>query len=158
MSEPATPPARRGRAVWILAAFVGAVGLVLLVAVGGLLEQRFREGGGHRSGNEATTIGCLRTLTTAQAIFRERSGPSPRYAGSLAALQGARYIDAILGSGTRQGYTFAVLQADALTWSAVASPIRSGRTGDRWFFVDQTGVIRFSTTGAASSLSTPIGG
>ena len=39
-----------------------------------------------------------------------------------------------------------------------AAPPRSSRTGDRSFFVDETGVIRYTTTNYCPPSSQPLGG
>ncbi len=41
-------------------------------------------------------------------------------------------------------------------WSFQGSPQLVGETGDRYFYVDQMGVIRFDLAAAANSTSTPI--
>src|SRR5262249_41150134 len=89
--------------------------------------------------NEATAIGALRTISTAQALSREgdkdRNGVLD-YAKSLAALQACSIVDEELGSGGKQGYTFEILGADEFTWSCRTGPDEPGKTGDRYFFVD----------------------
>ena len=48
--------------------------------------------------------------------------------------------------------------ASRFTWTCNTGPVSPGKSGDRYFFVDDTGVIRFSTTGPAGPTSTAIGG
>jgi hypothetical protein len=116
---------------------------------------------GRLESNEAAAIGALRTLTTAQSLFREgdedKNGVLD-YASSLKILGKVGVIDRVLASGKKQGYVFKILEASQFTWSATAEPATPGASGKRSFFVDESGVIRFSTSGAASSLSSPIGG
>ena len=57
----------------------------------------------------------------------------------LKALADVQYVDSVLGSGTKQGYRFEVCagtEAPEFVWSAVASPVQPGTTGDRYFFVN----------------------
>jgi hypothetical protein len=167
-----TPPPRRarGRRVAVLAALASCLALGAIVATlaspraSRYLREEIRDLLASKGENEASAIGALRTLNTAQALFREgdldKNGVLD-YASSLAELGAklrAPLIDPALASGTRHGYTFTILQADRFTWSCVASPRRPGRTGDRYFFIDESGVIRFANSSAASSLSIPIGG
>lgn len=105
-----------------------------------------------KAGNEAATISSLRTLSTVNIAYRMRY---QSYASSLAALTTVGYVDSVLGSGTKSGYTFAYSAATD-SWSVTASPILPGTTGDRGFFVDDSGVIRFSGSGAATSASPAI--
>jgi len=51
------------------------------------------------------------------------------------------YIDEILASGERQGYIFGYTLVDEDTFILKASPKSPGRTGIRYFYVDETGVI-----------------
>ena len=144
--------------------FVLGVGALALI-VGGLSMlvrsetfAEWREEWGSDYSREAGAIGALRTLTTAQALFREGDKDHNGildYAPSLAAIGRCSLIDPKLASGTKRGYTFRILRADPFTWSATASPRRSG---ERYFFVDESGVIRFSMGSMPTSMSTAIGG
>jgi hypothetical protein len=110
---------------------------------------------------EGRAIAALRTLTTAQALFREgdKDGSGVRdYARDLEALQRAGLLDEETAMGTRESYRFRILAAGEETWSATAEPVEPSKYADRSFFVDETGVIRFSTSGPASATSTAIGG
>jgi type IV pilus assembly protein PilA len=58
---------------------------------------------------------------------------------------------------TKSGYTFAWTAGTGnLSYSVTASPSTPGVTGQRYFFTNQSGVIRANTAGAADSSSTPI--
>ncbi|GIW71748.1 MAG: hypothetical protein KatS3mg102_1290 [Planctomycetota bacterium] len=136
------------------AVVLAAVGLGAAIAVPNLLESR-------KGANEAMAKSTLRALFTFQALFREgdKDGDGRLdYAESLGELFAAGLIDEVLASGRKQGYRFRILSADEDTWSAVAEPLEPGRSGDRWFFIDETGVIRQSEHGPASADSPPVGG
>ncbi len=105
-----------------------------------------------KSGKEAATISALRTLHAADTQYSLRYGA---YSNSLLALQNGGYVDSLLGAGTKSGYTLNY-NATRYTWSCVASPEIAGVTGDRYFFVDHTGVIRMSHTSPVGSSDTPI--
>jgi len=107
--------------------------------------------------NEGHAIGGLRTLATAQGLFREgdkdRNGRLD-YASSLEALGKAGLIDGVFAKGDlthKCGYRFRVLAATDASWSAVAEPSAPGSTGSRFFLVSESGAIRASTTGPASA-------
>jgi hypothetical protein len=74
----------------------------------------------------------------------------------------AQLIDNVLQTGTKSGYNFTFSAGTADSAGNVdyyiinANPVTPGTTGLRYFFTDQSGVIRASTTGAATSTSTPI--
>jgi type IV pilus assembly protein PilA len=134
---------------------VAIIGIIAAIAVPGLLRARM-------SGNEASAIGSVRTLSSAQATFAASCG-SGGYGNTLAALSTApagsvAFIPADLGTGTKQGYTFTVagggnqVVAAANTCNAVAAsfttffsdaaPATPGTTGVRYFATDQTGQLK----------------
>jgi len=68
-------------------------------------------------------------------------------------------IDSVLASGSKSGYTFVYTAgASNQSYSVTATPIILGSSGQNMYFTDQSGVIRFDTSGAgAAAASTPIG-
>ena len=126
---------------------VSIIAIIAAIAIPSLLAARI-------SGNEASAVSSLRTLTTVQEQYRTRFGA---YSATLTDLGTAGYIDNVLAAGQKSGYNFensaAVLNTN---WSIEANPVTPGTTGERYFFVNETGVIRFSTTGNAGAGDTPI--
>lgn len=108
-------------------------------------EEQLQEA--RRHGNEAAALGALKTITTAQALFREgdKDGDGNfQYSGSLGALGKTQLIDEVLASGTKQGYRFELCagsEAPEFLWMAVASPV-DGK--GRHFVINQSGVIYYS--------------
>jgi len=118
--------------------------------------------------NEASAIGSLRTLTTAEI---EYAGACPKigYAYALAELgpdgtachEGSNAIDTALAKGVKNGYRFTPHISSftgnppesGFGWNA--DPLSPG-TGIRHFFVDQTGVIRANSPGQADETSPPL--
>jgi prepilin-type N-terminal cleavage/methylation domain-containing protein len=139
---------------------IAIIAIIAAIAIPNLIEAR-------KGSNEAAAIGALRTLTTAQALYREGDKDKDNtldYASALGptttsgTLGNTGLIDGVLATGTKQGYLFSIGAADAFTWSCQANPQSPGKSGDRYFFCDESGVIRFSTTAAATSASPAIGG
>lgn len=102
-------------------------------------------------GNEAAAIGALRAISSAQSLFREGDKDSNNvldYADSLEALGKPDLIDRVLAKGTKNGYRFVVCRAEGdsgqFCWMATASPVTPGKTGDRHFATNQSGVIFYS--------------
>jgi prepilin-type N-terminal cleavage/methylation domain-containing protein len=143
---------------------VAIIGIIAAIAVPGLLRARL-------SGNEASAIGSIRTLSSAQATFSSSCGGGG-YGSTLAALSTAPtgsvpFVPPDLGTGAKSGYTFAntgtgaTILAQANTCNNVAdattgflstgNPTTDGTTGVRAFGVDQTGVIRW--TGDAAGIT-----
>ena len=123
---------------------VAIIAIIAAIAIPSLIQARI-------SGNEASAISSLRTLSTVNEQYRTRFGG---YATDLSALEASGYIDNVLGGGTKSGYDFTYAQTLATDWECNADP-SSNRTGERYFYSNESGVIRFAT-GAADSTSQPI--
>ncbi len=124
---------------------VAIIAIIAAIAIPSLLNAR-------KAGNEASAISSMRTLTTVNEQYRTRYG---RFSSSLANLQATKYIDSVLGQGTKSGYEF-TYAAGTTTWDCEADPTVLGTDGDRYFYVDQTGIIRFSSTATAAATDPPI--
>jgi prepilin-type N-terminal cleavage/methylation domain-containing protein len=124
---------------------VAIIAIIAAIAIPSLLNAR-------KAGNEASAISSLRTLTTVNSQYRTRF---QSFSTSLANLSATGYIDSVLGSGTKSGYGFTYAGATN-TFTCSSQPSTAGTTGDRGFFVNETGVIRFAASGAATSASAPL--
>ncbi len=107
-----------------------------------------------RVSNEASALASLRTISTALASY-QASGVYP----SLKALgTGGALTDKQLGSGSKDGYTFQVsprLENGISQYTATAIPLVPGVTGVMTFFVDESGVIRFDSSGNIPTYKSP---
>ena len=152
---------------------VAIIGIIAAIAVPGLLRARI-------SGNEASAIGSLRAISSAQSTFAA-SCANGLYAQGLDTLGsgpsgGSAFISPDLSSGTtvsKSGYSVSMTgtsatgtacnNATALAsgYHAWADPL-STSTGTRYFFTNTTGTIWQATTtmnGASGSDSAaPSGG
>ena len=124
---------------------VAIIAIIAAIAIPSLLNAR-------KAGNEASAISSLRTLSTVNEQYRTRF---QNYSGSLLDLSTAGYIDSVLGAGQKSGYTFVYRMING-AWTCTASPVNAGNDGDRHFFIDQSGIIRFHATSQASASSNPI--
>lgn len=117
---------------------VAIIVLLAAIAIPNLLRARL-------SANEATAIAAMRTISTAMESYRAAQSP-PAYPASLAALiapaSDPPYIDSVLGSGNKSGYTFTPDGVGGNTYNVVATPQTPNVTGVRSFYVDQSGVVR----------------
>ena len=144
---------------------VAIIAIIAAIAIPNLLRARM-------SANEASATGAMRTLSTGQVAFQtaafvDGDGDGVGDYGTLLQLSdpdgaGATppFIDAVLGGGAKHGYNFtgAVVAGSATTlpaYTVTAIPAAPGRTGYRQFFVDESGVIRFTADGSAVSVSSP---
>jgi hypothetical protein len=98
--------------------------------------------------NEAGAIMMLRTLHSAEATYQATTG-NGNY-GTIAELRKENLIDYVLAEGHRFGYLFRVRQekisseSPQASFEIVAVPREYGRTGKRSFYVDESGVIRYT--------------
>ena len=140
---------------------IGIVGVMILmiasIAVPGLL----RAGNAER---EASTIGTMKTVHLACMEYYLSYG---QYPSALSDLQkspngglsstAADLIDSSLASGIKNGYRYTYERGhDAARYSITAAPTKLHPSEARFFFVDQTGVIRFAIGVASSALGTPL--
>ncbi len=127
---------------------VAIIGIIAAIAVPNLLQSK-------AAANEASAISAIRNIVTSHITYSATVG-SGKYAASLTVLQTSKLIDSVLGSGTKDGYTF-TSSGGANAFTINGAPITVGSTGTRYFFSDESGVIRYSTGAAATSTSSPLG-
>ncbi len=139
---------------------VAIILIIAAIAIPNLLRSRM-------AANEASAVGSIRTLNTS-AVTYSSTYPGAGYPASLAAMGGANpctalstnacLIDAVLAGGTKSGYTF-VWTGDGATpsvgYSVTGVPVSVGTSGQRAFFSDQSGVIRYDPTGAGATVASP---
>lgn len=120
--------------------------------------------------NESSAVASLRSIATMQISYE--TSFLQGYAPSLAALgptgggmpnpSAADLLDPLLAAGMKSGYEFIYSALDTngdlrMDFYAVrANPLRPGTTGDRFFYVDQTNIIRWAKGAAADQNSTPV--
>jgi type IV pilus assembly protein PilA len=151
---------------------VAIIGIIAAIAVPGLLRARI-------SGNEASAIGSLRAVSSAQSTFAA-SCANGMYAQSLVTLGsgpsgGSAFISPDLGAAatvTKSGYSVSMTgTAQTATACNGANNLASGyhawadpvstSTGTRYFFTNTTGTIWQSTSSigsAGSDTASPSGG
>ncbi|HUK52617.1 MAG TPA: pili assembly chaperone, partial [Candidatus Binatia bacterium] len=66
-----------------------------------------------------------------------------------------------LATGVKSGYAFVYTASAAVSnvvpaYEVRANPLTPNQTGTRYFFTDQSGVIRFNISGQASVTDSPI--
>ncbi len=127
---------------------VAIIGIIAAIAVPNLLQSK-------AAANEASSISAIRNIVTSHITYSATLGAG-KYAADLLTLQNASLIDSVLGSGTKDGYAFASV-GTTNTFTITAAPLTAGTTGTRYFFSDESGVIRYNTGGTATSTSSPLG-
>jgi prepilin-type N-terminal cleavage/methylation domain-containing protein len=130
------------------------LGILATLAVAGFLASK-------RSANEGSAISSMRLLHGSQMTYQSSLGVG-EYAGSIGggtiatmnALNAAKLIDPVLGSGTKSGYNFvggreATTATQPAQFFFSAIPTASGTvagTGNRRFGIATDGVLRADTT------------
>jgi prepilin-type N-terminal cleavage/methylation domain-containing protein len=149
---------------------VAIIGIIAAIAVPGLLRARM-------SGNEASAIGSLRAINSAQVSYSSSCGQGG-YATDLTILgnpcgaSGPGYISPdLVGANpvSKSGYDISLNDIGTAgpddgngtptttAYSATALPQTIGTTGQRGFYTDTTATLRFSTDGTdPGSSGTPL--
>lgn len=147
---------------------VAIILIIAAIAIPNLLRAKM-------AANESSAVGSLRSINTASVSFSSNY-PSIGFAPTMAALGGispcttalttaACLIDntlatAITAGTAKSGYffTYAPVTAAGMNtaYSNLATPSNQGVTGQRNFYTDESGVIRYGLTGAATVASSPI--
>lgn len=144
---------------------VAIIAIIAAIAIPNLLRSRM-------SANEASASGSMRTISTGQVAFQtaafvDSNNDGIGDYGTLAQLAdpdgaGATppFVDSVLGSGQKEGYLYTVTvtiggPAVSPAYTCTAVPTSLGQTGYRQYFVDESGVIRFTSDGSAVSVASP---
>jgi type IV pilus assembly protein PilA len=143
---------------------VAIILIIAAIAIPNLLRSRM-------AANEASAVGSIRTINTAAISFNSSYGDgfppnlsSIGTTGSTVSCQNAEYLDALLTTGTKSGYTFKLVHGVTVLatfpagctagysdgYVTTATPVTAGTTGQRAFCSDASGVIRFNATGTAA--------
>ena len=139
---------------------VAVILIIAAIAIPNFVRSRMRA-------NEGAAVSNLRNITTADVAYLVTYGIG--YTATLSALGGngiivdstaAGLIDEVLAAGIKTGYTYTPTARDGaghvLTYTLTADPNNFGTTGERYFYTDQTAIIRFNTTGTAGLSDSPI--
>ena len=127
---------------------IAIIAIIAAIAIPNLIEAR-------KNGNETAAIGALKTITSAQALFREadKEADGNLDYGTLTELLSVGQtglVDAVLGSGTKNGYYFDCTYSSSTSeflWFGTAQPVLPTTTGDRYFCVNHEGVTFYTNGG-----------
>ena len=130
---------------------LGLVVLILAIlatlAIPSLLTAR-------KNANEVQAISALRSINNAQEMFHRREGSF----GTVEELVASGDLDETFDpTDSRRGYRFFDdLAPSGSNWAITAEPLDPGATGDRFFYIDLSGVIRFAENGPADEPANPV--
>jgi type II secretory pathway pseudopilin PulG len=173
-----------GHGIAVAGLILGYLGVCLIplllilaaIVIPNLLRSRM-------AADQASAVGSLRTIDV--AAFSYMKSYDNGFPPSLGVLAGtgdpscdhAGLIDGVLASGQKNGYLFTYQRTTGdqfspapksppsgcssvggSAFSVTADPITPGTSGQASYYTDQTGIVRFETSGAATANSPPIAG
>lgn len=142
---------------------VAIILIIAAIAIPNLLRARI-------SANEASAVSSLRTINTACITYNSTYGTYPAALSDLGPVTpggtptstSADLLDQVLGSAAaattgKSGYlfTYAPGTGDA-SYTDNADPVAVNQTGVRHFYTDQSGVLRYNVTQAATVTDSPL--
>ena len=131
---------------------VAIIGIIAAIAIPSLIRAR-------AAANEASAIGTLRSMASAEATQMSRNNNVPIGLASLAA-QG--FMDeAFKVNNVRNNYIFSDIGAltNSTTWGFLGSPLDTFPASNRYYAVSGDYVVRYSDAGALATYSgTVLGG
>lgn len=129
---------------------VAIILIIAAIAIPNLIKSKM-------AANEASAVGSLRTVNTAELTYSSTYGTGFT---QLSVLGTSGLIDNVLSNGTKSGYKIAADHAAGgsgtsidpyVTYTSTANPLNQGVTGTRYFCSDESGVIRWLTTGPCTA-------
>jgi type IV pilus assembly protein PilA len=121
----------------------------------------------HKQADETSAMASLRNIGSAETSYAS-AYPANGFAASLTELgpgtgaptpQAAQLVNADLAAGSKSGYLFTVVGTNKVTvnnqdmyngYLVTAVPAGIGRTGDRGFCMDETGIIKYDPAGGTN--------
>jgi type IV pilus assembly protein PilA len=142
----------RGFTLIELMIVIAIIAILAAIAIPNLIAAR-------KSANESSAIQLMRSLNTAQAMYKDRDMDKNGihdycHSWGLLVMYKAIHIEpspSNPGEGYSSGYEFGLFPQAAPAvpadgWRTVAAPASPGRSGDRYVYTDETGVLRCATT------------
>ncbi len=154
---------------------VAIILIIAAIAIPNLLRARI-------AANQASAVGSLRTISTSEVTFASTYNDgfavhlvtlSAAAGTTTATCTSAALIDELLGSGIKSGYTFVyvpganasgtgtvpagceVVQVGLYDLLVSGVPTTLLQTGQNGYYVDASGVVRYTTDGSVPTATSP---
>lgn len=127
---------------------VAIISIIAAIAIPNLLMAR-------RAAQEASGIAIVKSLVKAEGMYFSSYGNQSNY-GTLNDLVARNCIDAELLTESRNYYTFQVNLTSPITYNITATPGADLASQMRYFYGDESGIIRYAMGTAATVASPPI--
>jgi prepilin-type N-terminal cleavage/methylation domain-containing protein len=139
---------------------VAIILIIAAIAIPNLLRSRI-------AANESSAVGSMRSINTAQVTYAS-SYPDTGFGANLTVLgpgsgtvssASAGLVDNVLGCAgqpcNKSGYKFSV-SGTTSAYTSGGDPLTMGQTGQRYFFSDGSGVIRYNQSAVATAGDGPL--
>ena len=130
---------------------VAVIMTIVALAIPSFLTSRMRA-------NEGTAAANLTAVRNGCQTFYTQANPHvypTAMTDLIAPTSNPPYIDPVLAAGQRQGYDFFYSNPDAEHFTLLARPVVYGRTGNKNYYADETGIITATTLDQAAGPSDP---
>ncbi len=101
---------------------------------------------------EKVALASVRAIFEAEALHHARL----QTFGDLDQLIGQSFIDNSFETGEKSGYLYVITGASSADFELRASPVSYGDTGFKAYFVNGTGVIRYTEDGSSPDANSPV--
>jgi type IV pilus assembly protein PilA len=138
---------------------VAIILIIAAIAIPNLLRARM-------AANEASAVASMRTMNTALITYNSTYGQYPTSltsmadvaAGSTPSSTSADLLDPVLSAATPQksGYNFVYVSSTNVAYTVNGNPVVANQTGIRYFFTDQSAVIRANPSTTATIADSPL--
>jgi prepilin-type N-terminal cleavage/methylation domain-containing protein len=131
---------------------VAIIGVISSIAIPSYVSSR-------RAARESAAISTVRTLISAEGAFLSSVGGYSRYA-PLSELTSQNLIETTFmnNGGIKEQYLFQITQPDPTNYNITAAPQTADAAVMRFFYADESGVIRQNTGAAATATSPSVSG
>jgi type IV pilus assembly protein PilA len=157
---------KRGFSLIELLIVVAIILILVAIAIPDFLKSKM-------TANQASAVGTLRTITSAEVMYSTAYSKgyssslkdlAPPTGGAAPSSTAADLLDTIVSSGVKSGYSFVYTPTNQASngsyegYMVNANPTQLNITGQVYYYVDQTNVIRQNNSKQATSTDMPLGG